>query len=159
MTPSRRLLVPMLCALSCLATGGARAATTCSVTTTGVAFGTYSPLGNNTRDSVGGIDVSCSAQAGSTVSYAITLTAGTGSYASRQMASGADRLAYNLFTDSPRSLVWGDGTGGTSIVSDSYTLATSPMVRSYNAYGRIPGGQSQARVGSYSDNLVITVTY
>jgi spore coat protein U-like protein len=158
----RPFLPPLLAAtvvLACAAPGLARGATACTVSTTGIAFGTYSPIGNGSRESVGSVDVSCSATAGGTVSYAITFTAGAGTYSARQMASGANRLAYNLFTDSPRTLVWGDGSGGTSFVSDRYSLVTSPTARSYNVYGRIPGGQTRARVGSYSDNITVTVTY
>jgi spore coat protein U-like protein len=159
MTTFPRLLAPALIALACAAPGLALGATACTVSTLGVAFGAYSSIRNISRESTGSIDVSCTDQVGNTVSYAIALTAGTGSYSARQMASGANRLAYNLFTDSARTLVWGDGTGGTSILSDSYTLATSPTVRSYPVYGRIPGGQNLTKVGTYSDSITVTVTF
>jgi spore coat protein U-like protein len=103
--------------------------------------------------------VSCTDAVGNNVSYAIALTSGTGSYAARQLASGADRLGYNLFKDSARTLVWGDGTSGTSTLSDSYTLAVSPTVRAYPVYGRIPGGQNLTKVGTYGDSITVTVTY
>lgn len=142
-----------------LASSAAGAATLCTVTTTAVAFGAYRSLSGLARESSGSVDVNCTAQIGSAVSYTITLTAGTGTYASRQLASGANRLGYNLFKDSAYSLVWGDGTGGSSSVSDSYTLAAPPTLRSYTVYGRIPGGQNLTRVGAYSDSVTVTVSY
>src|SRR5258705_13899924 len=90
-------------------------AAVCTVSTPSVAFGSYSPLTGASRESIGGVDVTCSTLIVGTVSYAISLSAGTGPYAARQMASGAHSLGYNLFKDSARSLVWGDGTSGTSI--------------------------------------------
>jgi spore coat protein U-like protein len=153
------LLMPAIFALACVAPGLAQAATACAASTTSVAFGTYSSIRSVSRESTGSVDVSCTDTVGKGVSYAIALTSGTGSYAARQLASGADHLGYNLFQDSARTLVWGDGTSGTSTLSDSYTLAVSPTVRSYPVYGRIPGGQNLTRVGSYGDSVTVTVTY
>jgi spore coat protein U-like protein len=153
------LLLPAILALAAGAPSLVQAATACMASTTSVAFGAYSPISYTSRESTGSVEVSCTDQVGNTVSYTITLTAGTGRYAARELASGANRLGYNLFTDSPRTLVWGDGTGGTSTVSDSYTLAASPTLRSYTVYGRIPGGQNQTPVGTYADSITVTVTY
>jgi spore coat protein U-like protein len=154
-----RLLILATLSVACGVSIPVLAATACTVTTTDVAFGSYSPFNNTSRESIGSVGVICTAQVGQTITYAIKLTSGSGSFAARQMASGASRLGYNLFTDSPRTLVWGDGTGGTSIVSDSYNVATSPTAHSYAVYGRILAGQTQARVGNYSDNITVTVTY
>jgi spore coat protein U-like protein len=153
------LLMPAIFSLVCSAPSLVQAATACTVSTTSVAFGTYSSIRNVSRESTGSVDVSCTDTVGNTVSYAIALTPGTGSYAARQLASGADRLGYNLFTDSARTLVWGDGTSGTSTVSDSYRLVVSPTARAYPVYGLIPGGQNLTRVGSYSDSITVSVSY
>ena len=53
----------------------------------------------------------------------------------------------------------GDGSGGTSVVNDNYTLAQTSVTRQYTAYGRIPAGQNHASAGSYLDNLVVTLNY
>lgn len=137
----------------------AGAAPICSVATVPVAFGAYSPLSGTARESVGSVGVSCSDVASATVGYSISLSPGTGTYTSRVLTSGAHSLGYNLFVDSARTLVWGDGTGGSSSVGDSYTLAVSPTLRSYPVYGRIPAGQSHARVGSYGDSVTVTVSF
>jgi spore coat protein U-like protein len=48
-------------------------------------------------------------------------TGGSGSY-TRQMTSGAAHLNYKIYTDSARSSIWGDGTGGTSYNTISSTI-------------------------------------
>lgn len=69
------------------------------------------------------------------------------------------QLNYNLYADGAHTLIWGDGTGGTSTVSDSYTLPASSSTRDYTVYGRISGAQSSAVAGNYLDTVLITVTY
>jgi spore coat protein U-like protein len=146
-------------AMLLLAATAVRAAPACTVSIVPVAFGAYSPLSGASRESVGSVGVSCSDAVSSSVSYSIALSAGTGTYASRLMASAGYSLTYNLFTDSGRSLIWGDGAGGSSVVGDSYTIATSPTLRAYPVYGRIPGGQTQAHQGTYADSITVTVTF
>lgn len=96
----------------------------------------------------GTVEVSCGASA----SYTISLSAGFGTFASRVMTGGASQLDYNLFTDSQRVTVWGDGTAGSTTVSATGTGA------SYTVYGLIPARQN-VPAGSYSDTITVTVTY
>ncbi|RDS79325.1 SCPU domain-containing protein [Dyella monticola] len=122
--------------------------TTCSATTTGVSFGTYDPFASAPLDSTGSVSVTCSAS----TSYIVALSAGQGSFASRTMSSGAHLLAYNLYTDTLRTTVWGDGSGSTTTVPGSGTSA------SYTVYGRVPALQN-AYVGAYSDSIIVTVSF
>jgi len=71
---------------------------------------------------------------------------------SRQMQSGAYSLTYNLYTDSLRSIIWGDGTSGTMLVGTTGTSAT------YAVYGRIPAAQDLP-AGSYNDSITVTLTF
>jgi spore coat protein U-like protein len=137
----------------------ASAAPICTVSTVPVAFGAYSPLDGIARDSVGSVAVSCGDAPSSTISYSIALSPGAGTYASRTLVSGAHSLRYNLYLDPARTLVWGDGTGGSSTIGDSYAVVVSPTIRTYPAYGRIPGGQTHAHVGSYGDSIIVTVSF
>jgi spore coat protein U-like protein len=123
--------------------------TSCSVSDTAVIFGTYDPTSSTPLDSTGSVAVTCSA---SSASYTIALSAGQGSFASRELSSGAHLLAYNLYTDALRSMVWGDGSGATSTASGSGTS------QSFNVYGRVPALQN-AYVGSYADTIVVTVNF
>lgn len=130
----------------------------CSVGSTGTAFGTYDTLSGNYEDVVGTISVTCTGSVGDAVNYNIALSTGNGSFTTRNMQAGSNQLNYNLYSDGSRLTVWGDGTGGTSTVSDSYTLPAATSTRQYTVYGRIPT-QTGPLAGSYLDTVVITLTY
>jgi spore coat protein U-like protein len=122
----------------------------CSLNVQGVIFGTYDTFSASNLDSTGNIAVTCDLG----TSYTVSLSPGTGTYASRRLASGGDVLSYNLFVDPTRQVIWGDGTGGTFTVSGAgITTAVN-----YTVYGRIPSGQN-ASVGNYSDSITVTVTF
>lgn len=74
------------------------------------------------------------------------------------MYSGAYAIEYNLYTDSTRTTLWGDGSAGTSYVSDGYLLGLLTVSRNYPVYGRVPAGQNLP-AGVYSDVVVVTVDY
>lgn len=126
----------------------ARAATTCTLTITNVAFAAYDVFTKTKTNSTGKVKVKCSASA----SYTISLSAGSGTFTSRVMKNGSYQLDYNLYTNTTHTTIWGDGTSGTSTVSATGTGAT------YTVYGQIPALQN-VRVGSYSDTITVTVTY
>lgn len=123
-------------------------AATCTVSASGIAFGGYDPFVNQDVDSVANVSVNCDA----TTSYSIALSTGTGSYDSRVMTSGIHQLLYNLYIDATLTTVWGDGTGHSAMVSDTQAVAN------HTVYGRIPARQD-AYVGTYSDTIVITLTF
>jgi spore coat protein U-like protein len=131
---------------------------TIAATTAGVTFGSYNPFSAANNDSTGHIDVTCTPLLLGGGSYTIALSAGHGSFANRQLMSGANFLNYNVYADSTHTQIWGDGTGGTVPVSDNYAALLLPTTRSYTVYGRIPGSQNKP-AGTYNDTLTITVTY
>lgn len=133
--------------LAVLAPAAGRA---CTVTATSLEFGTIDPLMARDTISTASITVTCP----SLTSYAIALSAGAGSYAQRDLIDGAATLAYNLYADSADTQIWGDGTGGSVVVNASAgTPGTSTQV-----YGRVPY-QLAAVPGTYSDSIVVTITY
>jgi spore coat protein U-like protein len=69
-------------------------------------------------------------------------------------ANGGYILDYNLYTDPNRMVVWGDGISGVT-VSGSGTGSTVD----HPVYGRIPGGQTGAYIGSYSDTITVTLSF
>jgi spore coat protein U-like protein len=135
------------------------AAVSCDVSSSGVAFGPYQSIRNVERDTNGTISITCTGTVGDSVNYAISLNANGGTLLSRTLASANSSLQYNLFTDISRSQIWGDGTSGTLVVSDNYSLQTSPTTRDYTVYGRIPGGQTGATFGDYLDNITVRLDY
>ncbi len=135
-------------------------AVNCSVSATAVGFGSYDTLSPLNNDATGTITVTCSNTLSLLVNYEILLSRGSAtSYSPRRMSSGGNTLNYNLFTNIIRTTIWGDGTGGSSKVSDGYVLgALVPTVRNYTIYGRIPAGQNVAS-GGYTDSITVTVNY
>lgn len=148
--------------LSVLVPGAAQAAiASCAVSSSTTNFGAYNPLGASPLDGVGNVRVSCSLlglPVALLVSYSIALSTGaSGSFVQRQMSNGTHVLNYNLYPSSAFSTVWGDGTGGTPTLGDSYLLLLA-TARDYPVYGRISAGQNVS-AGAYADTVVVTVNY
>lgn len=144
-----------------LAPAPARAACltcSCTVTAEPMSFGAFSPL-SGPVDAVGAIDVDCIGLTTSLDSIAIELSAGvSGSYTPRQLRSGAHALSYNIYTDPARTIVWGDGTQGSSprVLQNQLSLliwtTTAPV------YGRVQASPL-APPGAYSDTIIVTVEW
>lgn len=135
--------------------------TTCTLTTpTSVSFGNYNPFNLSAVDTTGSVQVTCSGLVGLLVNYTVTLNPGLyGTFATRQMANAGYRLNYNVYTDAARSMIWGDGTSGTSTNAGSCTVVIiGSCSQTFTAYGRIPA-QQNAGVGDYADTITVTVTY
>ena len=140
-----------LCTLTC----------SCNASVTSIVFATYNPLASGNSTSTGRIRVSCGGVAGLAIPYTVALSAGIGTLGARTMGAGAGRLAYNLYTTSSYSTIWGDGSGATATVGGGFlldVLGTAPP-QDLTVYGRIPGSQGAVAPGAYADTLVVTLTY
>jgi spore coat protein U-like protein len=149
-----------LAALLIAAGASGAGATTCSVESAGVSFGQYNPFNGAPTDSVGTITLSCSGASGTDVAYVLRIGPGaSGTPTARVMRSASGwSLGYNLYTDPARSLVWGDGTGGTRVVADVFSLRGMGQTRRYQVFGRTFERQNVAP-GVYSDSLVLSVEF
>ncbi len=135
-------------------------AATCSVTSGSMNFGAYNPfLGSNT-DSNSTFSITCNGLVGENVAYTATLTSGSANgFSPRKMVSGAGgSLNYNFFVNSSRTTIMGDGTSGTSLINDSYSLASTNATKSYSLYGRVFALQN-VPVGVYSDTLTLQISF
>lgn len=125
----------------------------CSVDPTPVAFGVYSPFSITPADTAGTLRVSCDT---ATLGYTLLLSPGsTGSYSPRQLSGSGYTLSYNLYTDPLRTIVWGDGGGGTASVSGAFAL---PGAIDHAIYGRIPA-QQNVGAGTYADTITVTINF
>ena len=134
----------------------------CSFTSTpGAAFGPYDDALATPTDTSTSVVVNCLRNGGPaniTVTLQLGPSAGSGQIANRAMRAGAESLAYNLYRDAGRSLVWGQTAG-----VDAGTLGINgiPNNGSKNGtfviYGRIPAQQSVG-AGAYTDSVQITVS-
>lgn len=159
-------LLSLLALLLCFSSL-ARAAEDCTVSSTPVAFGAYDPVEQIAPlDGSGQVTVDCR---GSGLSFVASLSPGaTGSYAQRQMTAGAETLGYNLYLDAARTIVFGDGNGGTQTLQCTTGVTASGCTGSnpgganrraaWPIYGRIPAGQNVA-AGLYSDTLQVTIVF
>lgn len=129
----------------------------CTVSSAGVAFGAYDPRSTGAWNGTGTISIACATTVTAPV---VTLsTGGSGTYSSRRMTSGAWLLNYNLYTNSARTIIWGNGTGGSvSQTLSGGTISGGQRRFSPTVYGRIPALQNVG-AGSYGDTIIMTVTF
>ena len=101
-------------ALSFLASGLRASAAGCTVSSGGVAFGSYSAFGVSATNTTGTVTYSCSLPADAP---AIALSAGNSLVFSTRLLrnTAGDSLQYNLCREAGCASVWGDGTSGTSL--------------------------------------------
>ena len=162
MRPARVLLMTVSLAAAILAPAGAARAETCTVSATMVAFGSYDPLAGAPLNTAGTVSVTCiSGPPPPRVDYDILLSTGqASSYGPRAMTNGVSQLNYNLYTDSARTQRWGDGGGGTSIISVRFNVSPpgSSQTDNYPVYGRIFAGQN-VTTGTYLDSITVTVNF
>jgi spore coat protein U-like protein len=122
-------------------------------------FGAYTPAGGN-RDATTTLGVRCT----NGVPFQIALNGGgSGSVTNRQMTSATaptEKLGYQLYTDAARTIVWGDGSGGSVVATG--TGGGFLALRSFTVYGRVPdstANQGVAPLNNYQDTVTIVVTY
>jgi len=120
----------------------------CALNVVGLNFGAYSIFDTQDTAITTNVGVTCDTD----TSFEISLSAGSGTFASRTLVSGANLLSYNLYVDPAHLTIWGDGSPGTATVSGSGTS------RNFTVYGRVPARQN-AFVGSYSDTITVTITF
>ena len=124
----------------------------CTLTAGNVVFGNYAAA---QLDATGTLSVTCTTGA----SYVIALDAGSGTgatVATRRMThsvSSAQTLAYSLYRDASRALVWGT-TAGVNL----YAGVGTGSAQSITVYGRAAGAQ-YPEAGAYTDTVTATITY
>lgn len=133
-------------------TEAARTIALCTIESSGIEFGLYDPLDAAPLEATGGITYTCSTQ----VAVVIVMTTGDGGSFDRRMSSGSDTLSYNLYVDSARTKVWGDGTLGTATHVDLNPPKDSSV--GVRVYGRVPARQDVAD-GRYTDNLMLVMVF
>ena len=129
-------------------------AQSCNVGSASVTFGSYVAASN--LDAIGTVNLSCDKK----VNVVMKLNAGNGVDASfaggRRLTRsvGGQTLIYNLYANSGRTQVFGDGTSPSVTVSINVHKAYAQSI-----WARIPAGQSTAFAGNYTDTVLATITY
>jgi len=159
---ARACLLAILCALIFLPEPASAAPSKCRIDVKPVNFGVYVPGSSTDVDVNGEIRVRCGGKAkkgkkGGPSSYTLRIDGGqTGNPASRAMRSGAVNLFYNLFSDVTRFVIWGDGSAGTSPVTQ--VIEGRKYDKRHAVYGRVFAGQ-YPDTGSYADAPLVTIEF
>jgi spore coat protein U domain-containing protein, fimbrial subunit CupE1/2/3/6 len=133
----------------------AAAEAACNISTTAVNFGTYNVFAATPDDATGRVRFRCNGSSPPSVTIHLD-KGGSASFNPRQLRQGTEALGYNLYLDSTRTTIWGDGTGG----SQAFVQA-SPPVNTFidlNVFGRIPAGQDVSS-GTYSNVVTATIFF
>jgi spore coat protein U-like protein len=123
----------------------------CLVSATGVNFGSSGPITSNV-DATGTVTVQCT----NSTPYTVALNggnAGASDPTKRKMSKSAETITYGLYQNSARSQPWGS-TSGTNTVGGTGTGSNQALT----VYGRV-ASQTTPSPGTYTDSVVVTVTY
>jgi len=151
----KRPALLLVLSLSLLVSRPAAAAMNCSISLSPFSFGTYMPADAVPLDVTGQIGVRCTGSAGKFV--AKISPGGSGTFAQRQMLAGPFRLGYNFYLNVSRTVVWGDGTGG-SQTTTVVKAGAGQQNFTLPIYGRVFSGQSVG-AGAYRDAVLVTIVF
>jgi spore coat protein U-like protein len=129
-------------------------APSCTISTTSVAFGNYNVFTTTPDDSTGTITYRCNSTA---ANISISLSDGSSTtFSPRTLRKGSEVLSYNLYRNAARTQIWGNGTGGTAV----YTQSNPPNNQNVNVtvYGRIPALQDVS-AGNYTDTVSAVINF
>ena len=154
----------LLTATSILADGRATAkmdvtalvVSNCRMTLTPLSFGSYDPLGANATqelDATATLSLTCTRDSIATIAIDRGMNP-TGGNLTRRLASGNQRLDYEIYRDPARTETWSAGTKALRYVSASGISSINELL----VYGRIPSGQDVAS-GNYNDVVTATVDF
>ena len=133
--------------------GSAEAA--CSLASTSMVFGTYDVLVASPLDTTGSVVYRCTQRDHNIL---ITLDrGGAASFATRRLVQGSQELFYNLYLDAARTVIWGDGTGGTQALFTRNPQGNNQDL-AVPIFGRIPARQDLG-VGTYTDTIIVTLNF
>jgi spore coat protein U-like protein len=122
---------------------------TCTIAATALSFAVYTGVVDLATST---LSMTCS----NTTRYNVGLNAGLASGATvstRRMSNGANVLSYSLYSDTNRTLNWGQTVG-----TDTVSGTGNGTAQILTVYGRVPAGQF-VTPGNYSDTIIATVTY
>ncbi len=127
----------------------------CTMTTTPVLFGAYNVLSPAPLDTTGILVYRCGNR-----DHNIMISfdpGGAPSFAARRMLNGSQQLFYNLYLNAARTVIWGDGTGGTGVYFIHNPQPSNQDI-SVPIFGRIPAGQNVGS-GTYDNTITVTLNY
>ena len=142
-------------AMGCMGFAAPAFAQNCTLASGGLEFGVYDFSSPAPLDTIGTILVNCSQG----LTFRIRLDAGRNSglgFSPRFMQSAAAnaRIAYNLYIDPSRSMIWGNGDQSTS----AFSGVGVGIAMQIPVFGRVFPAQI-VPPGAYQDRVTITVEW
>lgn len=125
------------------------------ISASNLAFGQLSSLLDSPHDSTSSIQLQCPMY----TSFQVSLSNGLHAIGNqRRMSDGYGHyVLYELYKDSARTKRWGQTLNNDTYIA-SYPETLTGSVTTLTVYGRIPS-QGSAWAGTYSDTVLITLTY
>lgn len=124
----------------------------CSINAATLDFGTPAGVLTTAVPSTSSISVQCA----NGINYNVGLDGGLNSgnnISARKMVLGGNSVAYQLYRDSSRTLVWGNTVG-----TDTVAGTGNGGIQNLTVYGQVPA-QPTPPAGTYNDTVVVSVTY
>lgn len=126
----------------------------CEIRATPMSFGTQTSL-NQTLATIGSVTATCTPG----TAYTINLNGGAsegGSITSRKMTriGGTETVSYQLYFNSAHTVIWGDGTAGTT----AGTGISMGDAVNFPVYGEVPT-QAAPLPGRYRDTITATIIF
>jgi spore coat protein U-like protein len=125
----------------------------CTIGTTSVSFGAYDVFNAAPGDSTGTVVFDCDRRDPITIALD---RGGAPSFNPRRMLKLSEPLNYNLYLDAARTTIWGDGSGGTQVYSNSRPPRNQNVT--VTIFGRIPARQDISS-GSYTNTITATINF
>jgi spore coat protein U-like protein len=124
----------------------------CAVTATDLAFATYSSGAATPVQGTTVLKATCTP--GTTYNIGLNDGAGGGTiYTNRQMASGTNKLNYQLYRDSARTNIWGNTTGTDTVQDVGIGIA-----KDHTVFGAVPAAQV-IPAGDYADTITVRISF
>lgn len=130
----------------------------CQVTATPLAFGAYDVLSSVARETTAQLTVRCNHKSTAPATVQLNLSAGnSGNFGQRAMngSAGGAPLYYNVFTAPGSSVVLGDGSGGSTTLTNVVDKNADWIITLYGA----ASPRQPVLVGTYGDALIATILY
>ena len=135
--------------------------TNCTVNSPTLTFTAIDPTANVNSTGQANLSVTCTR--GTTL---VDIKLGPGGHqivsGSRQVNSGANNMAYALYTDSGHTTLWGDSstTGIGNKLSTGFSAFTSVATpQTFTVYGLILAAAEDVPAATYTDSVAVTVDF
>ena len=139
-------------------------AASCSISSLGSLTNlSYDPMNGSPTLSAITFNITCSGGGGGTIATvrSIALSIGQSTTATNfttRIMKLNDNLSYQLYQDSQRTVVWGDGTGGSFANTATYTF-TNGQTRNFTIYVKIPAQNIYSGTYTVTPGPQITITW